>query len=478
MWRPLVLGFLVASMAFAGCVEEAPEAKSGTTIKRAGSPARDPSSPEFKPHVVVAVIDTGVNPYHSEFIEGYDTSDPAEYIPEYPENVTTLTLSPWQESARGMSNRNIVDQALWNETKPRTLYRVEGTKIVGLISFQTPGAASVYANSSMLPGSGHGTMTASRATGNTISAGGPEIRLVLVQGFGIEGIAWAADQPWIDILSISAGITGAEPVVGNVNGEDGMRAMDAASHKKPFFASSGNGLGNAGALGFPTWIRGASGVPDVISVGANDNGRMSQWHNQQPYIVGDGCQNPSATDNNAGNITNSGGGTSSATPYSAGTAAKLLLEARRILGDAHVGTRRSPEPIPSFNDWDSLSPVDDHIILAQGEAGRVEEGPLADGYFTLTEFKDVLYHTAKWDGSNDPSDGNPCAVLGGGTVEPTMLPRDVVVQFNGYGEVNLVTLPEALAVLRGEQENPDRPNDDMWYEQFHQSRLNTFVGGS
>jgi hypothetical protein len=475
MLRALGVAVLLVAMAIAGCLNAPAEPQTGSSVKRVASAARDPTSPEFKPHVVVAVIDTGVNPYHSEYQELYDTADPAEYIPGYPEDVQVLQLSEWKESVRGMPNRNIMDQHIWNSTLPRTLYRVDGTKIVGLITFQN--ATGAYAESSTLPGSGHGTMTSSRATGNTISAGGPAVRLVLVQGFGIEGIEWAAEQDWIDILSISAGITGANPVQGNVQGEAGMKAMNKASHMKPFFASSGNGLGNAGLLGFPTWLRGASGVPDVISVGANDNGRLSQWHNQQPYIVGDGCGNPSATDNTPSNITNSGGGTSSATPYSAGTGAMIVLEARRILGDAHVGVRRSAEAIPSFNNWDSLSPVDDRIILAQGEPGVVASGPLADGFFTLQEFKDVLYHTVKWDGSEDPSDGTACAVVGGGTVPPGSLPRDVVVQFQGYGEVNLVTLPDSIAVLRGDMQIPVRPQDDMWYAQFHQNRISTYFGG-
>src|SRR5687768_11891122 len=107
MLRPLVLGVLIVSMAFAGCLADPPATESGTTLKRVASPARDPASPEFKPHVVVAVIDTGINPYHSEYVELYDNAHPMEYIPGYPENVTALTLSPWKESARGMANRNI-----------------------------------------------------------------------------------------------------------------------------------------------------------------------------------------------------------------------------------------------------------------------------------------------------------------------------------------------------------------------------------
>lgn len=475
MMRALVVGFGMFFLAFAGCLQggATPQPNEGAaTAKRIVPAARDPTSPEFKPHVVVAVIDTGVNAYHKEFQELYDLADPAEYIPAYPADVIPLRLSEFKEPIT--SNRERADGALWNATKPETLYRVEGTKIVGLISFQP--APANNPNSSALPGSGHGTMTAGRATGNTISVGGPAIRLVLVQGFNVDAIKWASEQPWIDILSISAGITGANPVVGNLQGAEGMAAMDSASHRKPFFASSGNGLGNAGVLGFPTWIRGASGVPDVISVGANDNGRLSQWHNQQPYIVGDGCQNPSAQDNTVDRIANTGGGTSSATPFSAGTAAAMLWEARRLLGDPHVGTRTTSKPIESFSSWSSLNPGDANIILAQGDPGAITEGPLADGYFTLQEFKDVLYHTAKWDGSEDKSDGNACTGPGGGTVPPGNLPRDVVVQFNGYGEVNALTLPDAIAVLMGEKPNPSRPADDEWYVRFHENRVFTMPG--
>ncbi len=457
----MVAAFLTAGV-LAGCLDadDGGETMQSDEETEVVAPERDPTSPLFKPHVVVAVVDTGNNPYHSEYVEQYDRNDPATYITGYPDDVVALELSDWQEAADGPSNRDTNDTDLWEQTEPGTLYRFVGTKIVGHISF-----------SGALPGSGHGTMTSSRATGNTVSVGGPAIRLVHVQGFSEEGVRWAADQPWIDMISISSGLSagGLVPGAANVLTQSGMETFQYAAHKKPFFASSGNGVGNVGMLGFPSWTRGPSGVPDVISVGANENGKMNVWHNFHPYIVGDGCGNPSAQDNSGDEVDNTGGGTSSATPFSAGTGAAMLLEARRLLGDTHVGARWSDEPIESFSDWDSRSPADAHIIMAKGDAAlaNITSGPLADGVFTAEEFKDVLYHTAISAGTDDESDGNDCQIIAQGTVPGEQVPQPVRAQYNGYGEVNAKSMDLAFPVLAGEAENPARPMDDMWYEQFH-----------
>ena len=427
-------------------------------------PERDPTSPAFKPHVVVAVVDTGNNPYHAEYLEQYDDAHPSEYIPGYPADVIDLQLSPWDDAS---ANRATADDQLWSSTEEGVLYRYPGTKIVGHISF---GGA--------LPGAGHGTMTASRATGNTISVGGAAVRLVVVQGFSEEGVRWAADQPWIDMISISSGLTstgGLGPGPANVEGAGAMETFQYAAHKKPFFASSGNGFGNAGVLGFPSWLRGPSGVPDVISVGANENGRMNVWHNFHPYIVGDGCGNPSAQDNSADAVENTGGGTSSATPFSAGTGAALLLEARRLLGDANVGVRYAEQPVKSFSEWDSRSPADATIIMAQGDPSLhgITSGPLSDGVFTAQEFKDVLFHTAISGGTDDASDGTDCELTARGTIPGDQVPEPVRQQYNGYGEVNALSLEAAMPVLNGEQANPERPDDDTWFAYFHQLKSAT-----
>lgn len=468
----VLVGLLFLFGVFAGCLSEEPAPKQGGGAKRERgiAPARDPNSTDFKPHVVVAVIDTGVNPYHKEFAEAYDFSDPADYIPGYPKDVGVLDLSVFSSPASSAAqdrNRDSKDAKVWSDTASQKLYRINNTKIIGLIGFDAGG----------LPGSGHGTMTASRATGNNISTGGAAIRLVMVKGFNVAAINWAASQPWIDIISISSGVTagGIVPVAGNVLSPGEMKAFQEAAHKKPFYASSGNGIANAGLAGFPAWTRGPSGVPDVISVGANDNGKMSQWHNQHSYIVGDGCGNPSATDNTADRVTNSGGGTSSATPFSAGSGAKLLLEARRLLGDSHVGVRTSAQPIKSFSNWASGYADDAKIILAQGDASRagIKEGPLADGVFTMQEFKDVVYHTAIAGGSEEKSDGDACVGLAGGYVPTAGVPTAVLAQFEGYGEVNGKSTDLAIKVIQGAAKNPTRSEEDIWYTAFHTVRTAT-----
>ncbi len=454
--RLLVVHLLIVA-GLAGCLTD--DASPDSDDSRLEPPASD------KKHVVVAVIDTGVNPYHAEFAEQYDERDPADYIEGYPEDVEVLRLSEWDDD--GATNRAGADAEEWDDTRPGVLYRYEGTKIIGHISF-----------SGALPGSGHGTMTASRATGNTISAGGPDVRLVMVQGFTIEAIDWVAGQDWIDMVSISSGISigGVAPGAANAENQAGIEAFQRAAHVKPFFASSGNGVGNAGVLGFPTWLRGPSGAPDVISVGANENGDMAVWHNWQPYIVGDGCNNPSAQDNTAEEVDDTGGGTSSATPYSAGTGAALLLEARRLLDDDHVGVRWSEDAVPSWSDWDSLSEADAHIVLAEGDGSAIEEGPLADGVSTAQEFKDVLYHTALADGTEDDSDGaQACTTTAAGVTDDGDVPMEARVVFQGYGEVNVLSLDAAREVLQGAS-LPERPDEDAAYQDAHFLRQQSFLG--
>lgn len=448
---------LLLAAALSGCLGAAPEVETANGPATSTDP-RDPDSASFRPIVTVAVIDTGINPYHVEYAELYDEADPAAYLRDYPKDVRALDVDLAADP--GDENRAASDASVWASTQERTLYRVAGTKIVGLISFEGD-----------LPGGGHGTMTSSRAAGNTISIGGPATRLVLVKGFSPEAIRWAADQPWIDVMSISSGASSLVlvPFASNVVDTEIKAAFQYAAHRKPFFASSGNGVANAGLLGYPAWSRGASGVPDVISVGANDNGKVSRWHNQDSYIVADGCDNPSAEDGTRETIANTGGGTSSATPFSAGGGAAFLWEARRLLGDNGTGPRYADAPVASFGDWSSGYSEDAKVVLASGDPARhaTSTGPLADGKLTLQEFKDVLYHSALAHPTVEPSDGDACLVLAGGEADTASLPQPVRFHVEGYGEVNGRSVDAAKQVLAGAAANPSRPDDDASYAQVY-----------
>ncbi len=459
----LIASFVLFLPALAGCI-------TGTDVNTAA--VDDPRPASDQPRVVIAVIDTGINFYHSEYRR--DAALTVDAVTGSPSlaarlpaglEVTALPISldieDWADAVES-------DMDALMAMEPRTLYTFPGTKIAAAISFQNrPSDWPVILDR---PGFyTHGTMTTSRATGNTVSIGGADadIDLVVIQGFSQEAVDWAAKQDWIDIVSISAGISPLSivPGVPNALDEGAVEAYQALAHKKPFFASSGNGFVNAGLLGFPSWMRGSSGAPDVISVGANDNGRASQWHNFDSYIAADGCSNPAASPGDTEKIGNTGGGTSSATPFSAGGGAKMLLEARRILNDATVGVRVDDTLVRDDGAWDSLAPGDANVVLARGDAGLVSDGPLADGVFTLLEFKDVLYHSALAAPTDDESDGAACT-----TNQPapgSAVPEPGRFALQGYGEVNGLSIDAALDVLRGESELPARAMDDREYVRAH-----------
>ncbi len=449
-----------------------------------------PEIPTDGPNVVIAVIDTGINVYHQEF-HAPDRWDTHQAEPQ------TLTETPiLQDTLQDIEPIPLtLDNDDWDATieedwdatieedwdtlmslKKETLYTFPGTKVLGAISFiDQPDDWPLILDR---PGHyTHGTMTASRAVGETVSipADNPNIWLVKVQGFTTKALDWTAEQDWIDIVSISAGLSPLTTLPGAPNALDqgAIEAYQNLANEKPFFASSGNGVGNTATAGYPVWLRGASGAPDAISVGATDNDHMTQWHNQDPYIAADGCRNPAAPADTTHEIANNGGGTSSATPFSAGGAALMLLEARTLLDDDTVGptldmTRTMPEDA-----WDSQNPRDAQVILAQGEAPP-SEGPLKDGVFTMRDFKNTLYRTALQTPIETESDGDHCP---NSALPPEAIPKDSRFPFIGYGEVNAQSIQAAIDVLHGDSPLPDRPMDDWHYERAHASKQ-TFVNNN
>lgn len=473
MSRTTVALLALASLLLAGCVNPAAQ------IEQASTP---PIVPE-RPSVVLAVIDTGMNFYHSEYRLGNLSSPLAVAsddtlaklgVPQILDVSLSLDVTEWDAAVEK-------DMDALMAMEPRTLYTFPGTRILGAISFEERADdwPVILDHPERYT---HGTMTTSRAIGNTVSIGGaePDIYLVIVQGFNLESLRWVADQEWIDMASISAGISPYGIVPGvplvldktELMGEGAIPTYNYLSHRKPFFASTGNGIGNAGTVGYPSWSRGSSGVPDVLSVGANNNDEMSHWHNQDGYISADGCANPAADPASTEDVTNSGGGTSSATPFSAGGGAKLLLEARRILNDDHIGARVG-DPAPTADGWSSGRAEDDAIILAQGEAGLVADGPLADGIFTLTELKQTMYLTALAVPTDDESDGDKCNPLAGGFPGGENLPAAARFPIHGYGEINHASIEAAIAVLKGDAPMPARPDDDAAYAMARERKMMT-----
>ncbi len=459
-----LVALLVLSPAFAGCFSDDGASDPGADVAPAGSgepgaptdgngtePTTPPPtgkpptttpvppdatplpSPAVPPQAVVAVIDSGINPYHLVFRDSstLSTAHPATYLSGYPSDARPLFLSL---DAASYEEALKQDADVWAQVETGVLYYVPGTRIVGMYTTAVDGD---------VPGldeNGHGTMTASRAVGaGTSLAGGA--RIVAVEGLTAESVTWAASQPWIDISSnswstcIGVGIPATctkSPIT-----QETTDAFEAAAAKQLVLAATGNGLGGwAGVLGMPATSAPNAGARGVIGVGGHDNGDVTPWTGTIPHVVADACNNPAADHESMDRVgAGIGSGTSSATPFVAGAALRILLDARAILA---TGVRPS-------------------------------SGPLADGDFSLDEWRQLLLATASPRPTEGAHDGSTCdlfmAPYSAAPVAWTAIPEDVPAEyFVGYGGIDAATVAAATSILRGETDVPDRASTDAFFE--------------
>lgn len=253
--RAAAVAVLIA-FALPGCV--APE-----EIPNAGA--------ETDETIVVAVVDSGVNPYHDAF-HAPDRADAVGVAEALGLHATSLLLS----AAKDYSAAVAEDSQLWASVRPGELYAFAETPVLA-ISFREPDDEPA-----ILDRTNHGTSTSSRVIAQAPSA--VVVLVVVDSGYCVNefrtdcalsesiasGLAWAAQQPWIDVISVSIGARGnmadthatfpeAEEVV------QASRAADASGKLVVFSA------GNEPA---PSYTDAYSGPPWVISVGgAQDGGR-------------------------------------------------------------------------------------------------------------------------------------------------------------------------------------------------------------
>jgi hypothetical protein len=401
---------------------------------------------------VIGVADSGVNPYHLEFsaatypdpdvltlTNGF-TRHPSEYLSGYPATATALPLT------MGQGYYPARDKATFATVEQGRLYWIPGTKIIGAIDANNSSASNAAADGTpILDDDGHGTGSTSVSAGNRYGYC-PTCLLFFVEGLD-ESIA--TQYPFVDITSHSFGYVGGAPLGPAVGPNEPTRT--AVERGQTVLFAAGNGIGNAFDVPIATYGSDQTGGSWNITVGAirRDNQRA---------VVGDGIPVDISAwgDGNLPSACRTGtvgqcafGGTSAATPYTAGIFGTVLTDVRRAIGDPFVGQRPGQ-------------------VVAEGAAvaGSIF---LADGELTRAELREAVLKTAfPLNQDNEPST-YPFPLTAPYAGEANVL-------FEGYGAATPEGAKRAVDVILGRALMPDRSFEDDFFA-LDRAIKDTLYGG-
>lgn len=392
----------------------------------------EPTDLASKSFAVVAIIDSGINPYHSEFRDARFTAHPSQYVSGYATQAEPLELAL---DAPTFKAATVADEETWSSVEGGTLYWIPGTRIIGAISMDP------YGTTPILDEDGHGTATASDAAGATVGTC-PECLIVVIEGPSEAALEWAFDQPWIDVVSnswaycIPAGALGCTadpgvipPVVAPLLGHDPEAGRRAVEEGKELLYAAGNGVLNAFDAPTMTYLHAQTGPDWVLTVGAADATNSARTVGTgRPFDVASYGVNWRGASHQSMNSIHSFSGTSAATPVVAGAYASIVMAVRQALGDPEEGPRTG-------------------AVVAEGAK---MDGLVADGKLTRAEAERAMLLTAASDGSS--ASANPVGLPGG--------PASFL--YSGYGLVNAESASDAVNVVLGESALPSRANEDLW----------------
>ncbi len=301
--------------------------------------------------VVVAVIDGGFNPYHLDMVGSmmpqHLDADPRNdlpldkaphlWIPGFPAdpeaafasyNRIGLNLSYAEipsEIDEGLNSNDLynADKAAWGDVKGGSTAAsahynyFPGTKVIGMVN---TGGGNAFAATS------HGVGTSTVSVGN-IHGSCPECLLVFLNNGGGEAANdWVMAQDWIDVQTNSYGYS---TVMRDrmYAGSDVDAQKEAVTNGQAIFFSAGNGQGNTFTVANPTLFSSQEGPDWIVTVGAIDPAGRNSYsgHGKPADVASIGSGYPSGGYcNNTINCTGGFGGTSNATPVTAGMYAKAL----------------------------------------------------------------------------------------------------------------------------------------------------------
>ncbi len=382
----LLIAALLLSAGLAGCAAVEPDE---------GFQAIDESIDGRGDVTVVAILDSGFNPYHHDFSMEHMpqhmdddpsndlplTQDPATWLPGHPGaeafssyKALNLTLAPDNPDAVP-ADLKAKDQAAWDGVEDSNLpdgigmHWIPGTKVVGYVDFRG-GGDNGFATSS------HGVGTTGVSVGN-LHGTCPSCVFVFVNGYSDEAVSWVAQQDWIDVQTNSWGYS--TILLEKVNADCDLATQRAGVERgQQIFFSGGNGMVNAFDAPVPTLYSCQKASDWIVTVGANTREGHTFTGSGKPVDVANvGIAYPSQGGSTVtGDSTFSG--TSNAAPTTAGLYAQALHDVRAML----------PGP----------SRMQSGGVIATGPAGCGDANPecaLADGNLTVHELRHALFVAAE-----------------------------------------------------------------------------------
>lgn len=343
--------------------------------------------------VVVAVVDTGFNPYHHDFQAALMPqalnedpaddlplgTDPSTWVPGYPAPSTfasfdRLDLTPTAgDSTLVPNDLHAKDAKEWEKMRTSStgdihMAWIPGTKVIGAVTFN---GGDGFSSGS------HGVGTSSVSVGN-LHGTCPHCLLVFVDGTQEQANRWVEQQDWIDLQTNSWGfsttIAGRERVYAH---SDTDSQRDAVDRGQSIFFSAGNGVDGSFVATNPTLFSSQEGPDWIVTVGAIMPDGSSTGSGKPADVASVGTDYPSAY--GATNVTNGQtfGGTSNATPVTAGLYAEALHQLRHRMTGASRLQRDG--------------------VVAQGTlacgAARADCAT-ADGQLTVHELREALFRAA------------------------------------------------------------------------------------
>ncbi|PKK81080.1 MAG: hypothetical protein CVT47_04280, partial [Thermoplasmata archaeon HGW-Thermoplasmata-2] len=103
---------------FSGCVSSQ---KSEKSIEQTKSAPENETVFSGKPHVVVASVDSGINPYHKMFYRPGMTEHPSKYIDGFPRDTPPINVT--------LDGEYHSNDACWDEIELRKLYWIPNTSV-------------------------------------------------------------------------------------------------------------------------------------------------------------------------------------------------------------------------------------------------------------------------------------------------------------------------------------------------------------